>query len=90
MSARIISKNPTKSFEGDSFLPVFFLFSYAGIGAEISARVMEHETFFHLDAPVWRVTGVDGPMPYAKNLEAAAIPVPADVVHAVKQVLRVK
>lgn len=28
-----------------------------GIGAEICARIMEHETFFHLDAPVTRVTG---------------------------------
>lgn len=29
----------------------------AGIGSEICARIMEHETFFHLDAPVIRVTG---------------------------------
>lgn len=29
-----------------------------GIGSEICARVMEHETFFHLDAPVIRVTGM--------------------------------
>lgn len=28
-----------------------------GIGSEICARIMEHETFFHLDAPVWRITG---------------------------------
>lgn len=28
-----------------------------GIGSEICARIMEHETFFHLDAPVIRVTG---------------------------------
>lgn len=30
----------------------------SGIGSEICARIMEHETFFHLDAPVWRVTGL--------------------------------
>lgn len=29
----------------------------SGIGSEICARIMEHETFFHLDAPVMRVTG---------------------------------
>lgn len=28
-----------------------------GVGAEIAARIMEHETFFHLDSPVIRVTG---------------------------------
>jgi pyruvate dehydrogenase E1 component beta subunit len=61
-----------------------------GIGAEIVARVMEHETFFHLDAPVWRVTGVDAPMPYTKSLEAVALPQPHDVVHAVNKVLGVK
>lgn len=62
----------------------------SGIGSEICARIMEHETFFHLDAPVWRVTGVDVPMPYAKTLEAAALPQPHDVVTAVNKVLGVK
>lgn len=61
-----------------------------GIGSEISARVMEHETFYHLDAPVWRVTGADIPMPYTKSLEAAALPQVHDVVHAVNKVLGVK
>lgn len=51
---------------------------------------MEHETFFHLDAPVWRVTGVDAPMPYAKTLEIAALPQTNDVVTAVNKVLGVK
>jgi len=61
-----------------------------GIGSEICARIMESEAFFHLDAPVIRVTGVDVPMPYAKSLEMAAIPQPHDVVNAVKKVLNVK
>lgn len=51
---------------------------------------MEHETFFHLDAPVWRVTGVDIPMPYAKSLEHASLPQVHDVVTAVQKVLGVK
>lgn len=63
---------------------------FVGIGSEICARIMEHETFFHLDAPVWRVTGVDAPMPYAKTLEAAALPQAKDVVHAVNKVLSIK
>lgn len=62
----------------------------SGIGSEICARLMEHETFFHLDAPVWRVTGVDIPMPYAKSLETASLPQVHDVVNAVKKVLNVK
>lgn len=28
-----------------------------GVGSEICAQIMEHETFFHLDSPVMRVTG---------------------------------
>lgn len=62
----------------------------SGVGSEICARIMEHETFFHLDAPVHRVTGVDVPMPYAVSLEAAALPQAKDVVAAVKSVLNVK
>ncbi|CAG9857502.1 unnamed protein product [Phyllotreta striolata] len=61
-----------------------------GIGAEILARIMESETFFHLDQPAIRLTGADVPMPYAKSLEAAAIPVAKDIVEAVKKLLKVK
>lgn len=71
-------------------MTIFNIVNAIGIGADICARIMEHETFFHLDAPVWRVTGVDTPMPYTKSLEAAAIPQPKDVVHAVTKVLGVK
>lgn len=48
---------------------------------------MEDETFFHLDAPVWRVCGVDVPMPYAQNLETNALPQSQDVVEAVNKIL---
>ena len=58
----------------------------AGIGAEISATIME-QAFDWLDAPVARVTGVDVPMPYAANLEALVLPQAASVVAAVKSVL---
>lgn len=60
---------------------------HCGIGADICARVVESEAFFHLDAPVIRVTGVDVPMPYPKTLEDAAQPSPKDVVEAVRKVL---
>ena len=57
----------------------------AGIGAEISAAIMEL-AFDDLDAPVTRVTGADVPMPYAANLEALALPHAADIVEAAKAV----
>ncbi|XP_020296890.1 pyruvate dehydrogenase E1 component subunit beta, mitochondrial-like [Pseudomyrmex gracilis] len=60
-----------------------------GIGAEVSARIAESEAFFHLDAPVIRVTGVDTPMPYTKSLEIAALPQIKDIVYAVNKVLGV-
>lgn len=59
----------------------------SGIGAEICGRVMESSSFFELDAPAWRVTGVDTPMPYARSLEAAALPRASDVVAAVNAVI---
>ncbi|MHA6692305.1 pyruvate dehydrogenase complex E1 component subunit beta [Devosia sp. A449] len=56
-----------------------------GIGAELSARVME-QAFDYLDAPVMRVTGKDVPMPYAANLEKLALPNVDDVIAAVNAV----
>ncbi|PSN33167.1 Pyruvate dehydrogenase E1 component subunit beta [Blattella germanica] len=61
-----------------------------GIGSEICARIMEGDAFYHLDAPVVRVTGIDAPMPYAKSLEAAALPQTQDIVKAVKKALVAK
>lgn len=56
-----------------------------GIGADISARVME-QAFDYLDAPVMRVTGKDVPMPYAANLEKLALPNVDEVIAAVNAV----
>jgi pyruvate dehydrogenase E1 component beta subunit len=60
-----------------------------GIGAEISARLME-EAFDDLDAPVLRAAGKDIPMPYAANLEKRATPSEGDIVAAVKKALYLK
>ena len=57
----------------------------SGIGAEISAVIME-EAFDALDAPMVRVTGADVPMPYAENLERLALPTLEDVIKAVHTV----
>jgi len=43
------------------------------LAAEVSARIMEG-AFYELDAPVARVCSREVPMPYAKHLEAAALP----------------
>jgi pyruvate dehydrogenase E1 component beta subunit len=57
----------------------------SGVGAEISARVVE-QAFDYLDAPPARVSGKDVPMPYAANLEKLALPSVAEVIEAVKAV----
>ncbi|TFJ87986.1 hypothetical protein NSK_000340 [Nannochloropsis salina CCMP1776] len=56
-----------------------------GLGAELCSLVMESEAFDYLDAPPERVTGADVPMPYAINLEKAALPQIDDIVTAVKR-----
>ncbi|MBO9576232.1 MAG: pyruvate dehydrogenase complex E1 component subunit beta [Sphingobium sp.] len=55
------------------------------IASEIMAVCME-QGFDDLDAPVLRVTNEDVPLPYAANLEKAALIDPARVVAAVKKV----
>jgi pyruvate dehydrogenase E1 component beta subunit len=52
-----------------------------GTGAEIAARVQE-VLFHELDAPVQRVGAVDVPLPYAQQLEQAALPHADDIVSA--------
>lgn len=59
-----------------------------GMGAEIISVAIE-DCFDDLDAPPERITGVDVPMPYAANLEAAALPQVDDVVTAVKRTLNI-
>ncbi len=57
-----------------------------GMGAEIAARIGK-ETFDYLDAPVERVGAVEVPMPYAKNLEALALPDEKSVIEVVRAML---
>ncbi|QKX01701.1 pyruvate dehydrogenase complex E1 component subunit beta [Wolbachia endosymbiont of Cruorifilaria tuberocauda] len=55
---------------------------FAGIGAELSAIIMEHG-FDYLDAPIARVASKDVPLPYAANLEKKALPQVEDIIKAV-------
>ncbi|MSP02653.1 MAG: pyruvate dehydrogenase complex E1 component subunit beta [Acetobacteraceae bacterium] len=59
---------------------------FAGIGAEVAMRVIEH-AFDWLDAPPVRIHGADVPLPYAVNLEKLALPHPEWVVDAVKKLI---
>ncbi|MBC7929689.1 MAG: pyruvate dehydrogenase complex E1 component subunit beta [Rubrivivax sp.] len=59
--------------------------AFCGVAAEISAQIMER-AFDYLDAPVKRLSGVDAPMPYARNLEKLALPDVAAIVAAVREV----
>jgi pyruvate dehydrogenase E1 component beta subunit len=57
------------------------------LAAEVMARIVEG-AFYELDAPPARVCSAEVPMPYAKHLEEAALPQAAQIVEAVRRVLR--
>lgn len=54
------------------------------LAAEVSARIAE-DAFYDLDAPVERVCSAEVPVPYARQLEEAALPQTADIVAAVHE-----
>ncbi|MET3983021.1 alpha-ketoacid dehydrogenase subunit beta [Streptomyces sp. PvR034] len=54
------------------------------LAAEISSRITE-QAFYELDAPVQRVCSAEVPIPYARELEEAALPQPATIVDAVRR-----
>lgn len=74
-----------------------------GVGAEVLAQISESEhvhmlpvkisllpiaeAFYYLDAPMLRVTGADVPMPYAAQMEAAALPQIDNVCKTVSHML---
>jgi len=56
------------------------------LAGEIVARIAE-TAFYDLDAPPVRVCSAEVPIPYAKHLEDAALPQPAQIVAAAREVL---
>lgn len=58
-----------------------------GIAGEIAMRVNEH-AFEWLDAPILRVTALDGPVPYAAELEDRFLPSVGDIVDALRYLAR--
>ena len=59
---------------------------FSGVAAEVITLVTR-EAFDDLDAPPERVTSLDVPMPYARNLEDLVLPSPERVVASVRQLL---
>jgi 2-oxoisovalerate dehydrogenase E1 component beta subunit len=57
----------------------------SGFGAELSALVQER-CFYHLEAPVERVTGYDTPYPH--SLEWAYFPGPVRIGEAIKKIMK--
>ncbi|WP_227982760.1 alpha-ketoacid dehydrogenase subunit beta [Nocardia spumae] len=54
------------------------------VAAEIAARAAEY-AYFDLDAPIGRICGAEVPIPYARQLEDAALPQPATVLAALRE-----
>jgi len=59
---------------------------FAGIAAELITLIVE-KTFDDLDAPPERITNLDVPMPYARNLENEVLPSAERVTTAVRKML---
>jgi pyruvate dehydrogenase E1 component beta subunit len=57
-----------------------------GVGAELAARI-QRACFDDLDAPVERVGSAEVPMPYAKPLELAALPLESKIEAAARSLL---
>jgi 2-oxoisovalerate dehydrogenase E1 component len=61
-------------------------FAPCGVGAEISARLIDRG-FDDLDAPIRRLNGVHTPTPYSPPLEAAVIPNVDAIAQAIRDLL---
>ncbi|MGD2079429.1 MAG: transketolase C-terminal domain-containing protein, partial [Chloroflexota bacterium] len=57
-----------------------------GISSEIAAQIQE-QGFDYLDAPIKRVSQLQAPLPYSRELEQSALINPGRVVEAVKEII---
>ena len=57
------------------------------LSAEIAARIVEG-AFYELDAPIRRVCSREVPIPYAGHLEQAALPQPAAIAAAARELVK--
>jgi len=56
------------------------------VGAEVSAQLQE-KMFDYMDAPIKRVSSMDVPLPYSRDIELMALPSPEKVIAAVKEIV---
>lgn len=61
-----------------------------GIGAEVSAMVVESDAFDFLDAPVLRLGGAEAPIPYNPDLERAVVPQVEGIIEAATGLVRAR
>ena len=59
---------------------------FYSFGSEVAAQLQEH-MFDYMDAPIKRVSAMDVPLPYAKEIELMALPDAHKVVAAVKDII---
>ena len=59
-----------------------------GVGGEVAGVIAESDAFFHLDAPVVRLGGMDVPIPYCPELERNVVPTPATIADAIRRLVR--
>jgi len=59
-----------------------------GIGAEVASVIADSDAFFYLDRPIRRFGGLDIPIPYSPEVEAAVVPQPDTIAEAVRQLLK--
>lgn len=57
------------------------------ISSEVSARITG-KCFYELDAPLYRLNGVEVPMPYARHLEEGSVPQKDQIVATTKKILQ--
>ena len=62
-------------------------FKTGGFGGEISARIAESDAFDYLDAPIYRLAGMDTNIPSAKNLEDVIVPSVDDIKNTIRKAL---
>lgn len=61
---------------------------HVGFMSEIATRIVESPTLYRLVAPVRRLTGLDIPIPYAPQLESAAVPQVESIVDAARSLMK--
>ncbi|MDR2073254.1 MAG: alpha-ketoacid dehydrogenase subunit beta [Spirochaetaceae bacterium] len=55
-----------------------------GFGAELAACIAGSDVFFHLEAPVRRLGGLDVPVPHNRRLEAQVVPTEEKIAAAIE------